>query len=402
MVEGFPAAGVDRKQADSSWSRHQVDALMRVSNVTALKTSLDDVLAVIASEACQVTRATAASVLLSELGGPFRLGASFGLSQSYNRFLQGQFIAFGGSISRAAADRLAPVVIDDVSTDPLVTRPEATELRRLADQEKFAAIISVPLVSGSFTFGVLNLYRQEPGPWLSNEAELATSFAQHAAGAIDTARLIDSQRRQVEALERMVQVLRDQTHEYANRLHALSGLHALGETDEAQRFLAQLMTIHHENYASVIERIHDPILAGLLVAQMGVARQRGVDIRLHRGTRIDALPPSLGGAEAVTIVANLIENAIEAVSNMPKSRRRASVRISESREAVTIAVRDFGPGLAADAGEEEIFTRGHSSKAGHAGIGLALVSEAVASANGEIEVASTDRGTTFRVTLPRR
>jgi signal transduction histidine kinase len=395
-------AEMDGDQIGSRWSRRQVDALMRVSNITASSTSLDRVLDVIATEACQVTRAKAASVLLSEFGGRFRLGASFGLSRSYNRFLQGEFIAYGRSVSRAAADRLAPVVIDDVRSDPLFTRPEATELRRLFEQEDFAAIISVPLVSGVRTFGVLSLYRQETGPWRSSEAELATSFAQHAAGAIDIARLLDSQRRQVEALERLVQVLRDQTHEYANRLHALSGLHALGETQEAQTFLARLMTIHHENYASVIERVHDPTLAGLLVAQMGVSRQRGVDVRLHRNTYISSLPPSLGSAEAVTIVANLIENAVEAVSDMPKSRRRASVRIFEGRGAVTITVRDFGPGIAADSSEEEIFARGRSSKDGHAGIGLALVAEAVASASGTISLNSTDRGTTFTVTLPRQ
>jgi GAF domain-containing protein len=381
-----------------SWTRREVEALLRVSEAAAFSAQLSDVLDVVVAEACHVTRAKAVSILLTAPGGGFRLVASRGLSGDYNRFLQSHFISHGRSSARAAADRLKPVVIDDVVHDRRINRPEAREWKRFALREEYRALISVPLIVGSRSSGVLNLYRAEVGPWESAEIELAATFAQHAASAIDSARLIDSQRRQLEALERLVRVLRDQTHEYANRLHALSGLLALGKTGEAQSFLAQLMTLHHENHASVIERIHNPILAGLLLAQMSVARQRGVEVRLHRGTHLDSLPPSLGGAEAVTIVANLIENAVEAVAGLPASRRRVSVRIVQSAKNVSITVRDWGPGI--DTHEEELFLRGRTSKEDHAGIGLALVSEAAASANGSIEIRRLATGTAFLVKLP--
>lgn len=387
-----------RGKAALSWSRREIEALLRVSEAAAIQERLSDVLDVIAAEACHVTRSKAASILMAEPGGGFRLAASKGLSSEYNRFLQSHFISYGRSTSRAAVDRLKPVVIDDIRRAGRANDLEAREWKRFAMREEYCAMISVPLIAGSRSSGVLNLYRAERGPWLSAEVELAATFAQHAASAIDSAQLIDSQRRQLEALERLVRVLRDQTHEYANRLHALSGLLALGETTEAKRFLAQLMTLHHDNYASVIERVHDPILAGLLVAQMSVARQRGVEVRLHKHTWLEALPASIGSAEAVTIVANLIENAVEAVAGQPRHRRRASVRINQSRRAVSITVRDWGSGILGST--EEIFTRGKTSKNDHAGIGLALVSEAVASASGSIAVRSTDRGTAFHVSLP--
>ncbi|HSZ04124.1 MAG TPA: GAF domain-containing protein [Solirubrobacteraceae bacterium] len=381
-----------------SWSRREVEALLRVSEAAAFEANLEDVLDVIAGEACHVTRSKAASILLAEPGGVFRLAASKGLSGDYNRFLQSSFISHGHSSSRVAASQLEPVVIDDMTQDRRVNHPEAREWKRFARQEGYSALISVPLIVGRRSSGVLNLYRAESGPWLGAEVELAATFAQHAASAIDSARLIDSQRRQLEALEQLIRVLRNQTHEYANRLHALSGLLALGETREAQSFLAQLMTVHHDNYASVIERVHHPILAGLLVAQMSVARQRGVEVRLHRQTRLESLPERLGSAEAVTIVANLIENAVEAVSGQPAGRRKASVRISQNRDRVAIAVRDWGDGL--DTPLEEVSTRGRTSKRDHAGIGLALVSEAVESAHGSIVARRLKNGTVFTVTLP--
>lgn len=380
------------------WSRREIEALLRVSKAAAMEPQLSGVLDVIAVEARHVTRSKAASILLSEPGGEFRLAASTGLSGEYNRFLQSPFISHGRSASHAAADRLKPVIIDDITTDSRLNRPDAQAWKRSALREEYRAMISIPLVAGQRSAGVLNLYRASVGPWLAAEIELAATFAQHAESAIDSAQLIDSQRRQLEALDRLVRVLRDQTHEYANRLHTLSGLLELGKNREAQRFLAQLITIHHDNYASVIERVQHPILTGLLVAQMSVARQRGVEVRLHRQTRLESLPSNIGSAEAVTILANLIDNAVEAVADQPAHRRKASVRITQGRDAVSIVVRDWGAGVRGDT--NEIFSRGRTSKEDHAGIGLALVSEAVASAHGSIAVSRLDKGTAIHVSLP--
>jgi sensor histidine kinase regulating citrate/malate metabolism len=261
-------------------------------------------------------------------------------------------------------------------------------------------MLTVPLTAGARNLGVLNLYRTRIGEWETGEVEMASIFAQHAASAIDSARLIDSQRIQVEALEGLVRVLTDQTHEYANRLHALSGLLAVGETREAEQFLSQLMALHHENYAMVIERVHDPILAGLLVAQMSIGRQRGVDVRLHRRSHVESLSPTVGRSEVVTIVANLIQNAIEAtVVSKAKAQRRVNVWITQNKNQVTMTVRDWGEGLDSRA-VEAMFDRGFSAKDGHPGIGLALVADAVAAANGEVKVRSESPGTSFRVTLP--
>jgi signal transduction histidine kinase len=346
-----------------------------------------------------VTRAAASSVLLAERAGVFRLAASSGLSENYNLFLQGRFVRHGLSASRAAAQSLRPILIEDVASDPLSNRPEAREWKEFALRERYRAIMAVPLVASGRASGVLNLYRREAGPWTTIEIELGTTFGQHAASAINTASFVDAHRRQVDALERLVGVLRDQTHEYANRLQAVAGLLALKQTRAAEGFLAQLMTLHHDNYATIVERVHHPILAGLLVAQMSVARQRGVEVRLHKQTHLEALPASLGSAEAVTIVANLIENAVESVSQLSTERRRATVRMSESRHGVTIRVRDWGEGVEPGA-ERRMFKRGQTSKDGHAGIGLALVSEAVVSAGGTIDVRPARPGTTLSVTLP--
>lgn len=374
---------------------------MRVSRAVALQSHLGDVLEAIATEACHVTRAKAASILLTEPDDTFHLAASTGLSRDYENFLQSHFVSGGLSLSRAAVDQVKAIVVDDVHTDPRVNRSEAREWKRFALRENYNAVMSVPLVAGSENAGVLNLYRAQPGPWLRSEIEVSTTFGQYAAGAIHSARLIDSQRRQVDALERLVAVLRDQTHEYANRLQAISGLMSLGEMSDAQDFITHLMTLHHESHASVIDRVQPPILAGLLVAQMSIARQRGVEIQIDPKTNLDQLPPAIGPADAVSILANLIENSVDAVSGMPLARRRALVLITQTPCDVTITVRDWGPGISRDA-RNKLTDRGCSSKDGHHGIGLALVSEVVAAAHGTLVMQNMRPGAAFSVVLPSR
>jgi signal transduction histidine kinase len=389
-----------RPPGSSRWSHHEVQALLRVSEAVALSPGIDDVLAVIAEEARNVTAARAASIVLAVPNGPLRLAAAKGLSRDYRQFLANHFLTYTGTLSRTAVDLLEPVIVEDIQRDARFNRPEGRTWKRFTERSGYRAMVTVPLIAGRRASGALNIYRGTVGEWSDAEVELVALFGRHAASAIESAKLIDAQRRQVEALERLVGVLRDQTHEYANRLHALSGLLTLGQTREAQRFLAQLMSLHHENYASVVERVSHPMLAGLLLAQMSVARQRGVEVRLHRQTRLNALPSALGEAEAVTIVANLIENAVEAVAPLPEGRRRVTVRIGQSRTAVTITVRDWGPGIEPGA-EPLVFARGETTKEGHAGIGLALVAEAIASSHGTITVRRFTEGVAFVVTLPR-
>ena len=401
-VDGY-AYGAENQDASThshGWGRAEIDALLRVSRAVGVHQRLSDVLDVIAEEAREVTRAKAASILLANPGEQtLHLGAASGLSKDYERFLRGHFVSYGKSTSREATELLRPIVVEDVASDPRVQRPEAREWKRFALREHYRAILSVPLLAGNQSAGVLNLYRAKPGPWLGAEVEVAATFAQYAASAIHSAKLMESQRLQLDALGRLVSVLQDQTHEYANRLHAFSGLLALDEYADAKAFLDQLISIHHENYASVIDRVKPPILAGLLIAQMSVARQRGVEVRLDQRTRLHSLPPLLGAAQAVTIVANLIENAIEAVAELSAGQRRASVRINQNASKVVISVRDWGVGMPPGR-EQDMFSRGSSSKDGHPGIGLALVSEAVMSAGGTLEVRGMSPGTRFCVTLP--
>jgi sensor histidine kinase regulating citrate/malate metabolism len=256
----------------------------------------------------------------------------------------------------------------------------------------------MPLIPSGTVVGTLNLYRAEPGAWPDEQVELLRFFAEHAANAVRTAQLLDERGKQVIALRRLVRALREQNHEHANRLHAISGLLALGEIEEAKEFLDVLESTHAAVREALDARIHVPTLAGLVLAETVVAAQRGITLAIDETSRLRQLPAMLSDTQAVTIVGNLLDNAFDAVANMAPERRQVRLRIADDDDGRTaIEVSDLGEGL--PAGDVALFDRGVSTKAGHRGLGLALVHEAVTAAMGTIEVRRRTEGTSFLVTI---
>jgi signal transduction histidine kinase len=360
----------------------ELAAIMAISAAVAEGDELDETLGQIARAAAQLLSAQAAAIILREpvSENGLAVAGSYGMSPEYADYLNRRRpIEVGKGPSGIAVERGAPVVIGDVLENPIFA-----PWRDLAIREHYRALVSVPLRWESVV-GVLNAYRAEPGEWTQREVDLLSLLAAHAAIAIKTAHLLDDSRRQINGLSLMVRSLRAQTHEHSNRLHAIYGMLALGETAEARRLVASVEEGYHSSYGNVTGRIENATLAGFLVAEASIARESDIDLVLDRRSVLHDLPPRLSDLDAITVVGNLVHNAIEAVSTMPRRRRRVSVRIVQEAESTTFRVRDWGPGVPAD-DVELMFRRDRSTKPGHSGIGLALVSSVARRCGGVIDV----------------
>jgi signal transduction histidine kinase/ligand-binding sensor domain-containing protein/CheY-like chemotaxis protein/AraC-like DNA-binding protein len=139
---------------------------------------------------------------------------------------------------------------------------------------------------------------------------------------------------------------------------------------------------------------------GITSAFMMVAEQRSIALTLDVPNE---LPVVIDPDAFEKIVANLLSNAIK----FTPPGGSIEVVVRHSGDAVTLAVRDTGPGIPADQ-LAHVFERFYqvdesSSRAQPGtGIGLALVKELVDVQQGRVTVESTEAGTTFSVTLPRR
>jgi anti-sigma regulatory factor (Ser/Thr protein kinase) len=384
-----PAAARSARTRVSS-TADQLAAVMAVSAAVAEAGDLDETLTQIARTAASLVGAKACAVYLreSEIDEKLTVVASYGLSERYVHHLNElQPLVVGHGPSGLAIHRAEPIQIDDIQSDAL-----CEPWRPVAVQERVRAMLSVPLRSkGSFVMGGLNAYREEPGPWTRAEVDLLSLLCDHAAIAIRTAHLLDHTRRQVEGLSLMVRSLRAQGHEHSNRLHAIYGLLALGEVKMARQMIASIEEGYHSIYGRATTRIENATLAGFLVAESVIALQSGIRLTVDARSRLSKLPPGLDDLDAVTVLGNLIHNAVEAVTEMSPSRRRIAILVLERSGKTVLRVRDWGQGVDAQAAAR-MFERDYTTKSGHSGIGLSLVESIVKRCRGDIDVESPRGG----------
>jgi len=204
--------------------------------------------------------------------------------------------------------------------------------------------------------------------------------------------------RELDDVRSFAEALRAQEHEFAHRLHIVAGLIDVGRYDEAVGFIKNSSLVYQALVESIVKRVGNPILVGLLLGKATVASERGVELRVNPETSLPADVPHV--RELVTIVGNLVDNALEAVAAVGTGWIDVTIRTQD--DGVLVRVHDSGPGV--DPGVvDEIFRDGFTTKistgTGRRGLGLALVSQAVHRRGGRVGV-DNDGGATFTVFLP--
>jgi two-component system CitB family sensor kinase len=229
-------------------------------------------------------------------------------------------------------------------------------------------------------------------------------------GAVATLRdrtELDDLVRELDSVRGLSEALRAQAHEFAGRLHTLAGLLALGHHEEARAFIAEAtdadVGLRHE----IAERIAEPRVAALLLAKATIAAERGVILDLSPDSRLDE--DLLDPREVLTIVGNLVDNAIDAAATAPRPGEppRVLLGVAAEADALLVWVRDSGPGVP-EGDREAVFRAGFSTKAvSGRGVGLSLVHQLVVRRGGEIaleDAADQDddgpAGAVFTVWLP--
>ncbi|MFD4568092.1 ATP-binding protein [Streptomyces sp. NPDC058467] len=201
------------------------------------------------------------------------------------------------------------------------------------------------------------------------------------------------------------QALRSQAHEAANRLHTVVSLIELGRAEEAVDFATAELELAQTLTDRVVAAVSEPVLAALLLGKAAQANERGVELVVSDDSAIDdgLLPASLSARDLVTVLGNLIDNAVDAAQGTVGAR--VTVTAFTDKSVLVLRVADTGAGVH-PAHAEQVFQRGWSTKpAGPAGrgLGLALVRQAVARHEGTLTVReAAGGGAEFEVRLPLR
>jgi two-component system CitB family sensor kinase len=213
--------------------------------------------------------------------------------------------------------------------------------------------------------------------------------------------------RQLDSVESLTTALRAQEHEFSNRLHVLAVLLEMGEVEEATRYSQQLWQETSLASEEIRSQVAAPVVAALLLAKTTVAAERDVLVHLDPTSRLEA--HDVDGLPVATVLGNLVDNAVDAVADDPRTSGRhprgdVTVRLLRRDGHLHLSVLDTGPGIPADR-LADVFVDGYSTKDPRGGmrrgVGLALVHRLVTRAGGTI-TASSPGGARFEVTLPVR
>ena len=202
---------------------------------------------------------------------------------------------------------------------------------------------------------------------------------------------------ELDVVRGLTESLRAQNHEAANRLHTVVSLIEMGRSERAVDFATEELRFAQELADQVVGAVQEPVLAALLLGKTAEAAERGIDLVVDGEVVADEL--TVRPRELVTVLGNLVDNAMDAVSE--QSERRILVHVEGDAEGVTVVVEDSGTGVRTE-DAERVLERGWSSKAsGGRGIGLALVGQVARLHGGSVEVEASDLGgARFTVTLP--
>ncbi|OEV08133.1 sensor histidine kinase [Streptomyces nanshensis] len=246
---------------------------------------------------------------------------------------------------------------------------------------------------------------------------------------------------ELDSVRGFAEALRSQAHESANRLHTVVSLIELGRTDEALEFATGELELAQALTDEVVAAVAEPVLAALLLGKAAEAHERGVELSLSPDSHIDdgLLPPDLPHRDVVTVLGNLIDNAVDAAAGSGTDGAAGTSRVgvsvrgehgADGEAALLLTVTDSGPGIAPH-DTESVFERGWTTKTyGDAdlegqsqgqdrdqgrdqgrdrrpvrshgrGLGLALVRQTVRRHHGTVQIGSAPQGgAEFTVRLP--
>ena len=222
-----------------------------------------------------------------------------------------------------------------------------------------------------------------PARWQGREVGRVVTLRDHTelqavAGELDTVR-------------GLAESLRSQNHEAANRLHTVVSLVEMGRTEEALEFATEELEVAQLLTDRVVGSVTDPVVSALLLGKTAQAAERGVQLRISDDTEVDGLP--VEQRDAVTLLGNLVDNAMDAVGE--SATKVVAVSLTGSADALHLTVSDSGPGLPA-ALVDQVFERGWSTKTSDGpvgrGLGLALVVQAVRKYDGRVDVRTSELG----------
>ncbi len=418
------ASAIEREQAE-----RQSQALAEAAAVLTTTLDFEQVLDRILAQINWLVPHDAANIMLIEEGQAhsvrWRGYESFGAEEHISSIVL--------SIDAVAnfkemVETREPMVIPDTAEYPgWVSMPAIEWLRSYA---------AAPIIVRDRVIGFLNVDSAIPGFFTSAHAKTLKTFADHAAAAIENARLYATEQQRTAALAQALEQQRELdrlksefiqnvSHELRTPLALTRGYAelldsgTLGELQPQQKEPVRIIARRIQTLAQLVdglttiltteseglkkERVDLAKLARTLLGDFEVvAGQAGLTLKAEIA---DGLDPVLGNPNHLRqVLDNLLSNACK----FTPAGGSVTVRLWQTESNLVLEVTDTGIGIPPDQ-MDRIFERFYqidgspTRRYEGTGLGLALVKEVVKAHDGQVSVESQGvpgQGSTFRILLP--
>ena len=222
------------------------------------------------------------------------------------------------------------------------------------------------------------------------------------ATAIIRSRLeVDMLLDQISGYRKISKALREQKHEFQNKLHVILGLIKMKDYETVSNYITE--NIYTTNLTSdyYSSRIKDDKISALFVGKDIQSKEYETDIRLSSDSYLSRTHKPISSDDLVIVIGNLIDNSLEAFQGKDIENRKINVKLHEDDDQVKIGVSDNAGGIDPTV-KNRMFKRGVSTKQGNSrGTGLSLVNEIVNLYNGEKQVQSSKHNTYIEIILKK-
>ena len=220
--------------------------------------------------------------------------------------------------------------------------------------------------------------------------------------ALHTRKLIsqlDDMDETIDAMGQFNNTLRAQRHDFLNHLQVVYSLIEMEEYQEANDYIEQVYG--KITAVSKVMKTANPAVNALLQVKVAACEKAGVPVEVSITSKWETLENTIPDWEMCKVLSNLIDNAIDAMENVPAESRRLAIALGENVKQYTFRVENTGERIPENI-REHIFIPGFTTKGDGHGMGLHIVRKTLQDREGEISVTSDEKQTVFSGYVPKK
>lgn len=190
------------------------------------------------------------------------------------------------------------------------------------------------------------------------------------------------------AYDQLLMLVRERQHDMKNHINAI--LSMIYTTNDYNTLIAKQReycgyVMEENEKTKLLLSTENPLIIGFVYSKLEDAKTKEIELEQH--IQIASKELFLPEYELVDMIGILVDNAVEALANVPESERKIHLGLTENEDGIILTVANVSKHYDEDM-TVHFFESGYSSKGKNRGIGLSKLKRIVDKWNGTITVSN--------------